>query len=220
MTLQNMRREPLGDKVDRIDLEQQGLLYATVNGQRTVDMVKSKQAGLGCAVRTPLTHSPIKSEMLHSYVQDLVVRAKELVIGSLTPSTDMHDLNARVFGPTQTALKSQVADFIARDAGICAADLVTFSALLGTYSDPLALEAIKRGKLSERGVAEKMADHIVTEVVDQLKADNREVEAFYQAQHLHRNGVKQNTIGSIFSADSTVGQTASRFFPALFIFVI
>jgi hypothetical protein len=46
-------------------------------------------------------------------------------------------------------------------------------------------------------------------VKEQLKADNKEVEAFYQAQHLTRTGVKEN-VGSIFSTDSTVGQTAAR----------
>lgn len=108
--LQNMRREPLGDKVDRMDLERQGVLFVTVNGQRTVDMTKSKQAGLGCAVRTPLVNSPIKEEMLHTYVEDLVGRAKELVIGALTPSTDMYDLNDRVTGSMGAARKDGVVD--------------------------------------------------------------------------------------------------------------
>jgi hypothetical protein len=199
-----------------MELEQTGLLYVTVNGVRTVDMVKSKQAGLGCAVRTPLNFSPIKEDMLHSYVADLVVRSKELVISVLTPSTSMYDLNDRVTGSGNKSatekvadIKTQVADLICRDAGLVSADLGSFSTLLETYSDPLALEAIKRGKLSERGVAEKMASHIVTEVVDQLRADNKEVEAFYQAQQLTKGGVKDH-IGSIFSTDSTVGQTAAR----------
>jgi len=214
--LENMRREPLGDNVDRRGLEQQGVFYTTVNGKRTVDMPKSVQAGLGCAIRTPLTHSPDKDEMLGTYISDLVVRTKELVIGALTPSSDMYDLNARLTGgaglgakPGVVDIKSQVADLIARDAGLCTADLKTFSGLLATYADPLALEAIKRGKLTERGIAEKIADHIVNEVIEQVRADNKEVEAFYQAQHLTRTGVKQN-VGSIFSTDSTVGQTAAR----------
>jgi len=168
--LHNVRREALGDKVDRMELEQTGVLYATVNGTRTTDMVKSKQAGLGCAVRTPLAFSPIKEDMLHSYVGDLVTRAKELVISVLTPSTSMYDLNDRVTGVNKSAtnavadIKTQVADLISRDAGVCTAEVGTFKGLLETYADQLALKAIAVGKLSERLVAEKMASHIVTEV--------------------------------------------------------
>jgi hypothetical protein len=172
--LHDMRRQTLGDKVDRVDLQQLGMVYATVNGQRTIDLPKSKQAGLGCAARTPLTHSPIKDDMLQSYVNDLVVRAKELIIASLTPSTDMYDLNARVTGSgsglkadvtPSVNIKSQVADLITRDAGLCTTDLGTFDALLKTYADPLVLKAIARGKPTLREVAEKMAGHIVSEVI-------------------------------------------------------
>jgi len=46
-------------------------------------------------------------------------------------------------------------------------------------------------------------------VIDQLRADNKEVEAFYEAQQLTRGGVKDH-IGSIFSSNSNVGQTAAR----------
>ena len=213
--LRNMRHEPLGDQVDRLDLEQVGMIYATVNGQRTMDTVKSKQAGLGCAVRTPLTHSPIKEDMLHSYVKDLRNRAKELVISALIPSVDMTDLNVRATGggnkgPGKVAdIKTQVADMIQRDAGLCTAELGTFKGLIDTYADPLVLTAIRLGKLTHRDVAEKMAAHIAAEVVSQIRADNKDVEGFYQAQQLTKTGV-QNHIGSIFSSDSTMGQTAAR----------
>ena len=217
--LRNMRHEPLGDQVDRLDLEQVGMIYATVNGQRTMDTVKSKQAGLGCAVRTPLTHSPIKEDVLHSCVKDMVGRAKELIISALIPSVDMTDLNVRATGggnksaasgPDKVVdIKRQVADMIYRDAGLCTAELGTFKGLIDTYADPLVLTAIRLGKLTHRDVADKMAAHIAAEVVAQIRADNKDVEGFYQAQQLTKTGV-QNHIGSIFSSDSTMGQTAAR----------
>lgn len=103
----------------------------------------------------------------------------------------------------------KVADLITRDAGIVSGDLKTFGGLLGAYADPLVLEAIKRGKLTERQVAEKIAGHIVNEVKEQLRGANKQVENFYQAQHLARTGVKEH-VGSIFSVDSSVGQTAAK----------
>jgi hypothetical protein len=210
VSLENVRREPIHG-LTRYQLEQTGTVYATLNGQRTVDLAQSKQAGLGCALRTPLTHSPIKEELLMSYVTDLFARAGELLIGELAGSADVMEVNKRVSSDGDDGVKKAVADLIMRDAGTGAtAELKTFDRLVETYAEPLALEALKRGDLTLRSIAEQMATRIVEQVASQMQSHYKDVESFYQAQQLTKAPHQAKSERTIFATDSTMAQNAAR----------
>lgn len=211
VALENVRREPVNE-FTRHQLERTGTLYASVNGQRTVDSTRSKQAGLGCELATPLTHSPTKEAKLVTYTADLFNRAGELLIAELAKSADLLEVNKRVSSDGDDGVKKVIADLIMRDAGSEAGgctELNTFDRLVEAYADTLALEALKRGDLTTRTIAERMATHIVDQVATQMQTHYSEVESFYQARQLGgQAGSKQAR--TIFAPGSALAQNSAR----------
>jgi len=209
VALENVRGESLSG-LSRDQLEKQGQIYAVVNGKRTVETQRSKQAGLGCVMRTPLQYSPLKESMLVDYTKDLFERAQELIIAELASCQNMVELDARVAAENEKGIKHAVATLIERDAGTCK-DLGTFDNLVKTYAEPLALEALRRGHLTTRIIAEKMASRIVDEVASCMQSKGEHVQQFYQAQELlaAKRLAPPGKGRTIFANDSFMAKTAA-----------
>ncbi len=194
-------------------------------------MKQTKNAPLGCPLRTPLTHSPIKAAMLDAYAQDLVSRAGELIIAELSKAESHVDLNLRALDTSDSGLKKRLTDLIVEGPGTCK-ELKSFAKLVTTYCDPLALLALEQKKLTTRGIAEKMADHIVNHTAEQLRvkeqkatslslslvcsdmsraiqADSSEIDTFYRAQLLVSSNIRTGQ-RNIFAANTSMGQAAEK----------
>jgi len=213
VSLETIRGESIAGAT-RKTLEQHGVLYATVNGRRTVDMTPSKQAGLGAAVRTPVTHSPEKQVMLADYTKDLFDRAGELIIGELINCNDSIALEEKVASEDEDGIKMKVANLIESSAGLLGRELPSFEAVVRAYGEPLALQALARNDMKLRNIAEQMAGRMVNEVATQMQSQHEEIDAFYRAQQLLQaqkrvGGSVANRSRTIFAPDSAMAKTAN-----------
>jgi hypothetical protein len=211
VTLETIRGEPV-QGMDRQALQRQGVVYALVNGKRSVEMAASKQAGLGAAMRTPVTHSPLKQVMLVDYVEDLFDRVGEYVIEELAKCPTALALEEMVASDADDGVKKGVANIIVASAGVLGGELPTFAHVVEAYGEPLALEALKRKDMSLTNIADQMALRVVNEVANQMQASYEDIESFYRADQLlsmqKRIGASAAT-RTIFSAESSMAKTAA-----------
>ena len=178
--LEDVRRDSIEGR-SIADIEQIGVIYTTVNGVRTVDMPTSKIAGLGCAIKTPATHSISKERRLEEYISDVCGRVEGLCMSTLGKAKSMVDIERIVSKEDDpTNLKHGITEMILKDGGV--SGLPTFSKLIETYSDPDVLNAIRNGVMSEAEIASEMSRIFLDEVARSMQSMGSTVESFYEAK--------------------------------------
>lgn len=199
--LTDVRGNSIADKTQH-EIQQTGVIYATVNGKRTIDMPASS-AVIGCAVETPATHAINKEELLHNYVEDTLHTASAIIIDSLCKAGSVVDVENQISVEGHKANLLPVLTNVIMKSGTAKQGTLAFAKVVETYADPAVLMAIQDGRLSYEDIATDMANNVLDNVAAAMQVHNEELDAFYQHQAI----ASSTAISSSIAASSPQGRS-------------
>lgn len=181
------------------DLAETGVLYATVDKKRSVDLVKTP--ALGCMAATPASHCINKHARLMDFVGDLLEEAEDTLVKRLASVDSIVDVEALLADEADKRhLKPVLEDLVAARA-----PFKSVESMVEAFSSATVSQSLANGALVASDFCSDVANHMLDAVADGIRSKRADVEDMYRSRQLQQRTQKaaKNAKRRLFGSKTT-----------------